>query len=105
MENTDHVGNELELILSLFDEFLDLAATNPFLDGFPVLLLFAHAQPVFREALHRLAVTLVFWNLLDLLQRLAVESDQHLPRVRHHLQPHDPRRSLNLRHQRPRHRT
>ena len=76
MENTDHVGNELELVLSLFDELLDLAAAEAFLDVLPVLLLLAHAEPVLGEALHGLAVPFIFGNLLDLFQRLAVQHNQ-----------------------------
>ncbi|KAK7302890.1 hypothetical protein RJT34_13787 [Clitoria ternatea] len=55
----------------LFDEFLNLSTTETFLDGFPVMLLLAHLEPVPREALNGLAVPFVFWNLLDLLQCLA----------------------------------
>ncbi|KAK7309926.1 hypothetical protein RJT34_07057 [Clitoria ternatea] len=53
--DTNHVRNELELIASLFDEFLNLSTTETFLDGFPVMLLLAHLEAVPREALNGLA--------------------------------------------------
>ncbi|KAK7259105.1 hypothetical protein RIF29_24702 [Crotalaria pallida] len=67
--------------------------------------LLTHLQPMVRETLNGLAVPFVFRHHLDLVQRLAVESDQHLARVRHHVQSHDPCCLLHFRHQRPRHRT
>jgi hypothetical protein len=98
---TDHFADESELVASLLDELLDLATAEALLDVLPVLLLVAHLEPLRGEALHGLPVALVLRHRLDLLQRLRVQPDQHLPRVRHHIQPHDPRRLFHPRQEWP----
>lgn len=92
---TDHLGDELELVLGLLDELLDLAAADAVLDALPVVLLLADLEAVAGEGLDGLAVALVLGDGLDLLEGAGVEADEHLPRVGHHLQPHDPRRLLH----------
>lgn len=64
---TDQLGDELELVLSLYDELFDLAAAEALLDHLPVVFLAAHLQAVSGEALHVLPVALVLRHGLDLL--------------------------------------
>jgi hypothetical protein len=92
---TNHLVDELELVLSLLDELLHLPASDFVLDALPVVLLLADLEPVLGEGLDGLAVALVLGDGLDLLERARVEPHEHLPRVGHHLEAHDPRRLLN----------
>lgn len=92
---TNHLVDELELVLSLLDQLLHLPASDFVLDALPVVLLLTDLEPVLGEGLNGFAVALVLGDGLDLLERARVEPDKHLPRVGHHVEAHDTRRLLH----------
>jgi hypothetical protein len=67
-QRTDHLADELELVLGLLDELLDLAAADAVLDALPVLLLLADLEAVAGEGLDGLPVALVLGDGLDLVE-------------------------------------
>jgi hypothetical protein len=60
---TNHLVDELELILSLLDELLYLSASDYVLNVIPVILLLADLEYVVGEGLDGLAVALEDWRM------------------------------------------